>query len=83
MSESVIVYSQPGCPTCHQVKSYLQNRGVEFEERNVAADEKAYEELHERGYAATPLTVIGRHEILGMNRTRFEAVLGRPAEALS
>ena len=71
----VIVYSQPGCPTCAQVKSFLKARGVEYTERDVSSDEAAYRELEARGYAATPVTVVGDVEILGMNRARFEKVL--------
>ncbi len=72
----VTIFTQPHCPSCHQVKAFLHARGVSFHERDVAADETAMRELHERGYAATPLTVVGDQEILGMNRTRFEQVLG-------
>jgi len=75
---TAIVYTQPGCPACHQVKSFLKAREVPYEERDVSSDEAAFQELHDRGYAATPLTVIGEHEILGLNRQRFEAVLEEP-----
>lgn len=78
MSSEVIVFTQPGCPTCNQLKKYLENRHVAFTERDVSADESAYQELHDRGYAATPLTVIGEVEILGLNRAKFDAVLGAP-----
>ncbi len=80
---SVTVFTQPGCPTCAQVKGYLKGRGVEFSERNVQADESAMEELHERGYSATPLTLVGDVEILGMNRTKFEKALGAASEIMS
>lgn len=79
---SITVFTQPGCPTCTQVKSYLKGRGLAFEERDVRADDAALQDLHERGYAATPLTIVDDQEILGMNRSRFESVLGpRPASA--
>ena len=77
---SITVFSQPGCPTCQQVKAYLEGRGLLFEERDVRADDAALHELRDRGYAATPLTIIDGQEILGMNRAKFEQVLGpRPA----
>lgn len=72
----VVVFTQPGCPACMQVKSYLKGRRVEFAERDVRADEAAMRELHDRGYSATPLTIVGETEILGMNRMKLEAALG-------
>lgn len=72
---TVTVFSQPGCPTCAQVKAFLKARGVEYTERDVSSDEEAMRELDERGYSATPLTVVGDTEILGMNRVKFEKVL--------
>lgn len=77
----VTVFSQPGCPTCAQVKSFLKARGVAYVDRDVSTDEAAMNELEERGYSATPVTVIGDVEILGMNRVRFEKALPAPAEA--
>ncbi|MBM3460559.1 MAG: glutaredoxin family protein [Armatimonadetes bacterium] len=76
---SVIVFSQPGCPACGQVKSYLTAQGVPFEERNVQADEQAWQELHDRGYSATPLTLVNGEEILGFNRAKLDRVLAAVA----
>lgn len=73
---SITVFTQPGCPTCMQVKSYLKGRGLAFDERDVRADDAALQELQDRGYAATPLTIVDGQEILGMNRAKFESVLG-------
>jgi len=66
-----------------QLKSFLKSRDIAYVERDVTTDEAAYAELHERGYAATPLTVIGDLEVLGMNRTKLESALGasQPVEA--
>ena len=80
---SIVVFSQPGCPTCQQVKAYLSSRELPFEERDVSSDESAFNELQARGYAATPLTIVGDIEILGMNRVRFGQVLGSAAPAVA
>lgn len=73
---SITVFTQPGCPTCTQVKSYLKARGLVFDERDVRADDAALQELQHRGYAATPLTLVDGQEILGVNRAKFEQALG-------
>ena len=74
-SPQIVVFSQPGCPTCAQVKSFLKARNLDFVDRDVSTDEEAMRELEERGYSATPVTVVGDVEILGMNRVRFDKVL--------
>jgi glutaredoxin len=83
--QTITIFSQPGCPTCMQVKSYLSGRSLTYIERDITQDEAAMAELYERGYSATPLTLIGEVEVLGFNRTKLESVLGkRPAaEVLS
>ena len=80
-SPRIVIFSQPGCPTCQQVKAYLSGRGLSYEERDVSSDEAAFNELQERGYAATPLTVVGDVEILGMNRIKLNNALGQLAPA--
>lgn len=75
-SKTVIIFTQAGCPACHQVKSFLKARGVTYVERDVQTDEAAMAELRARGYAATPLTLVGDVEVLGMNRQKLEAALG-------
>ncbi|MHB2017514.1 MAG: glutaredoxin family protein [Candidatus Xenobia bacterium] len=66
-----IIFTQTGCPTCESVKAFLTARGVAWQERDVSHDAAAFDELHARGYRATPLTVIGEAEILGLDRRKF------------
>lgn len=35
------LYSQPNCPNCEQLKDYLKNREIDFEELNVTQDHSA------------------------------------------
>ncbi|AWB46003.1 NrdH-redoxin [Paenibacillus sp. CAA11] len=73
--ENVIVYTSTNCPHCRQVKSYLSEKGVAYEERNIEQNEAYAEQVWEMGVRAVPLTLIGEHHILGMNKTQFEKVL--------
>ena len=41
----VKVYSTPTCPWCHRAMEFLKENDVEFEEINVAEDQKAAEEM--------------------------------------
>jgi len=58
------------------VKEFLHQKGVEFTEKDVSADERALEELMAMGYSATPVTVIDGEAVVGFNRARLEQLLG-------
>jgi glutaredoxin len=58
------------------VKEFLHQKGVEFTEKDVSADERALEELMAMGYSATPVTVIDGEAVVGFNRVRLEQLLG-------
>ncbi|MGE0405599.1 MAG: glutaredoxin family protein, partial [Candidatus Korobacteraceae bacterium] len=40
-----IIFTQPDCPPCRWVKSFLTDKGVEFEERDISLDPQAVEDL--------------------------------------
>ncbi|AEI42151.1 glutaredoxin family protein [Paenibacillus mucilaginosus] len=75
MSTPVIVYSNVNCPFCEQVKGFLKEQGVDFEERNIAHNDQYFDELTGMGFQSVPVTVIGEHKILGMNTTRLKKAL--------
>jgi glutaredoxin-like protein NrdH len=57
------------------VKSFLRERGVPFAEKDVMADEQAFQELEAKGFFATPVTMIDGQAVVGFNRARLEALL--------
>lgn len=71
-----VVYSQPDCPGCENVKRFLRTNGVEFVERDISSDEAALQEFEKLGRPATPVTVIGDSVIWGFNRRALAKVLG-------
>ena len=38
--ENVIVYTSNNCPHCKQVKGFLSDQGIEFEERNIEQNDE-------------------------------------------
>jgi len=58
------------------VKEFLHQRGIAFTEKDVSIDDQALSELEERGFLATPVTVIDGEAVVGFNRTKLEALLG-------
>lgn len=73
--EKVIVYTSTNCPHCRQVKSFLSEKGVSYEERNVEQNDDFAQQVWDMGVRAIPVTVIGEHKIVGMNKTQFDKAL--------
>ena len=76
MPKRVVVYTQPDCTPCDQVKLFLTERGVEFITRDVSIDPEALEELTGLGYMATPVTVVDGAATAGFDARRLEELLG-------
>ncbi|MBI4236175.1 MAG: glutaredoxin family protein [Chloroflexi bacterium] len=74
--DRVVVYVQPDCFGCENVKGFLEKNGVPYIERDISADETAYREFQSLGLPATPVTVVGPRRILGFNRRALTQALG-------
>ncbi|MFB6088399.1 MAG: glutaredoxin family protein [Candidatus Aenigmatarchaeota archaeon] len=77
MSENkVVVYSTPSCPYCAKVKSYLDQKNVEFEDFNVASNrEKAKEMIQKTGQRGVPVTEINGEIVVGFNKPAIDQAL--------
>ena len=72
----VIVFTQQDCPPCNWVKSYLTQRGVEFEERNIDSGMAVARELtHTYKSQSTPTVVIGDQVLIGYDPDRLSQLL--------
>lgn len=75
--QQVTIYTTPTCPFCEMAKSYFQEKGVLYEEIDVAADfTKAQEMINLSGQMAVPVVKIGNEVIVGFDRGRIDQVLG-------
>jgi len=75
--QKIVLYSHPDCPPCHIVKLFLEEKGVAYEERDVAADPDAVRELTEKYHShSTPTLVIGEEVMIGFNPERLDEILG-------
>lgn len=79
--ENVIVYTSNNCPHCKQVKSFLSEQGVAYEERNIETNDEFAQQVWDMGIRAVPLTIIGEHRIMGMNKLQFNKALAPKTEA--
>jgi len=73
---SIKVYSTPTCGFCHQVKSYLRQKGIQFTEFDVSRDQAAAREMIQlTGQQGVPVVVIDGQVVVGFNRPRIDQLL--------
>ena len=60
---------------CNQVKEYLSQNGIQFQERDIAQDPGALADLKKLGYMTTPVIVIDGSVIVGFDADKIEQAL--------
>jgi len=61
---------------CGKVKEFLRQKGIRYVEKDISRDEQALNELTDKGFFATPVTVIDGEAVVGFHRARLEQLLG-------
>lgn len=72
----VIIYSSNGCSYCDQVKTFLKENEIEFEERNASNNKEYLDQLKEKKIFATPATFIDGKLVLGFQEKKLSKLLG-------
>lgn len=57
---------------CDQAKEYLSQKGIKFQERDIAQDPTALEDLKKLGYMTTPVTVVDGSVIVGFDAEKID-----------
>lgn len=73
----ITVYSTPTCVFCHALMAWLEQKNIEFEEKDLS-DEKIREKLEKkygREFKSVPITEIGDELIEGFNRPAIKRAL--------
>lgn len=74
-SSKVIVYTTSWCAFCHTEMQWLERLGVEYEAKDIEADEAAKTELLEKlggDFRGVPVTDIAGDIILGFDRPNLQ-----------
>jgi len=72
----VKIYSTPTCPFCKMAKEFFKRHNVEYEDVNVAEDEKERDEMVEKsGQMGVPVIEIGDKIIVGFDEQRLKKAL--------
>ena len=68
MAKIVTVYSTATCPYCAMVKSFLKEKNISFEEKNVGKDKAALDEMRQKsGQMGVPVIDIEGKIIAGFD----------------
>lgn len=76
-TKKVIVFSTLTCPWCVAVKKYLNEKNIEFENKDVTFDHKAASEMIEKsGEMGVPQLWIDDEVIVGFDKEKINELLG-------
>lgn len=72
-----IIYSTPTCVYCKMAKAFFKEKGVEFEEKDVATDMVARKEMVDKsGQLGVPVIDIGGKVVVGFDQQHLSELLG-------
>lgn len=60
---------------CDQAKEYLSQKGIQFQERDIAHDSSALADLQKLGYMTTPVIVIDNSVIVGFDAEKIDQAI--------
>ncbi len=67
------IFTTPTWPYCHKLKEFLSEKGITYEESDVARDPQALDEMVKlSGKRAVPTIVIDNDVIVGFDRDKIE-----------
>jgi len=73
---SVTIYTTPSCVYCKMAKEFFAKNGVAYEERNVASDMKAREEMVEKSHQlGVPVIQVDDNIVVGFDQKTLEQIL--------
>ena len=74
--KNITIYSTPTCHFCHMAKDFLKEKGIEFQDFNVAEDQEKRKEMMDRsGQMGVPVIFIDDKMIVGFDKTKLMELL--------
>jgi glutaredoxin 3 len=74
--KKVILYSRSGCPHCDDIKEFLSEHKVEYEEKDVMNDPEARNDLIKMGANGVPVLKVDDNVIVGFDEEKIKEALG-------
>jgi glutaredoxin-like protein NrdH len=76
-TQQITIYTQPTCQVCHRLKKFLAQKEIEYAEKDVTTDDKAFAHLLALGFSTTPIIFIGDQVITGFDETTLQQLLSK------
>jgi glutaredoxin-like YruB-family protein len=74
---NIKIYSTPTCPYCIKVKSYLDSKGIRYENFDVSNDKKKLDEMVKiSGQMGVPVLDIDGKIVVGFDKEKIDSLLG-------
>lgn len=71
--DKITIYTTPTCVFCKMTKEFLKERNVPYEEKNVAEDAAAREEMIKKSrQMGVPVILLGDEVIVGFNKPALQ-----------
>ncbi len=75
--QKINIYSTPSCSYCKLAKDFMSEKGIKFEEFNVATDLARRQEMFDKsGQMGVPVITVGEEVIVGYDRDYLAEKLG-------
>jgi len=72
----VVIYTTPTCVYCKLAKQYFDAHGVAYEEKNVAVDRAAAQEMIQKtGQMGVPVIMVGEETVIGFDQDHLSRLL--------
>jgi glutaredoxin 3 len=82
MEHKVTIYTTPSCVYCKMAKEFFAKNNVKYEEKNVATDMQAREEMLDKSQQlGVPVIDVDDTIIIGFDKKNLETALGLGAAA--
>jgi glutaredoxin-like YruB-family protein len=77
MDKKVSIFTTPTCHYCKMAKSFFQENGVAYEEKDVLSDLTARQEMMEKsGQMGVPVITVGDELVVGFDEGHLRSLLG-------
>ncbi len=74
---AVLIYTTPTCGFCKQAKTFMKEKNIPFEEKDVSVDQTAMQDmLTKSGQLGVPVIDVDGTIIVGFDQAKLAAALG-------
>ena len=76
-NKKVSIYTTPTCVYCNKVKGFFKEKGITYQEFDVAGDlTKRQEMIEKSGQMGVPVIAVGDDMVIGFDRLQLSKLLG-------